>query len=167
MCENGLKKTGIVSVEELQSRTGYPSEEQFRKGPTVVIECMEEIPCNPCEMACPKHAIHVGTPITNLPVVAYEKCIACGMCISACPGLAIYIKDFTYSDSQASISFPFEYYPLPRVGDTVKMVDRSGQALCTGQVIRVTNGNANRQTAVITVAYDKTFFDDIISMRRL
>lgn len=167
MCIEGLKISGIVSKEELQNRLGYPSREQFEKGPTVVIECMEEIPCNPCEMACPKQAIYVGEPITNLPMVAYEKCVACGMCISACPGLAIYMKDYTYSADKASISFPFEYYPLPQVGSTVEMVDRKGQVRCIGNIIKVVNGKVNKRTAVVTATYDKAFFDDVVNMKRL
>ncbi|MGM9545804.1 MAG: 4Fe-4S binding protein [Vescimonas sp.] len=167
MCKEGLKLTGVPSAQELCSRPGYPSQEQFEKGPTVVIECLEEIPCNPCETACPKHAICVGNPITNLPMIEYEKCIHCGMCISACPGLAIYIKDLTYSQSQASISFPYEYYPLPEVGSTVEMVDRKGRVLCSGQVLRVINPASNKQTAVVTAAYDKAYFNDVVNMKRL
>ncbi len=168
MCRtDGLKRNGVLTLEELRQRAGYPTAEQFEKGPTVVIECVEEIPCNPCEMACPRHAITVGNPITNLPMIAHESCVACGLCISACPGLAIYIKDWTHSPQRASISFPYEYVPLPAVGDQVDMVNRKGEPLCKGRILKVLNGKANKSTAVITAEFDRAFFYDVVNMRPL
>lgn len=163
-CE--LKLKGAPSLEELKASPAFPTPEQLRRGPIAVIECIEEIPCNPCEAACPMHAIHIGTPITNLPRLDVEKCIGCGKCISACSGLAIYVKDYTYSKETCSISFPYEYLPLPAVGAVVEMVDRHGQVLCKGTVLKVNNAKSNDHTAVVTAEYPKTFFEDVVSMKR-
>ncbi len=163
----GLKKTGAPSFEELQASPAFPTREQLRHGPIAVIECIEEIPCNPCETACPKGAIRVGSPITNLPTISIEDCIGCGKCVSACPGLAIYVKDYTYSEDTATISFPFEFYPLPEKGMSVTAVGRHGEPVCEGKVISVANPKANNRTAVVTVAYPKAYFDAVISMKRL
>ena len=84
-----------------------------------------------------------------------------------CPGLAIYVKDFSYSDDTAAISFPFEYLPLPAKGDTVKVADRYGNALCDGLVVRVSNGRQNDRTAVVTVEFAKDCFDDAVTIQRL
>ncbi len=162
-----LKTTGAPSLEELRASPAFPTPEQLRRGPIAVIECIEEIPCNPCEAACPKHAIHIGTPITNLPRLDVDQCIGCGKCVAACPGLAIYVKNFTYSDCDCTISFPFEYLPLPKEGEEVEMVDRHGKVLCKGTICRVNNAKGNDHTAVITAVYPKTFFEDVVSMKRL
>lgn len=163
---SGLKKTGAPSLEELNASPAFPGEEQLRRGPIAVIECIEEIPCNPCETACPYGAITVGNPITNLPRIDLDKCIGCGSCVALCPGLAIYIKDYTHSETAASVSFPFEYLPLPQKGDAVTVAGRHGEPLCEGKVLRVVNSKRNNRTAVVTVEFPKAYFDDAITILR-
>lgn len=165
--EYSLKTTGAPTLEELHKSPAFPTHEQLRKGPVVIIECIEEIPCNPCEASCTKGAITIGESITNLPGIDFEKCIACGMCIAACPGLAIYIKDYTYSDTNALLSFPYEYYPLPNAGDIVEAVDRYGKYVCDAKVINVRNPKSNDHTAVITIEYPKECFEEAINMKRI
>jgi Fe-S-cluster-containing hydrogenase component 2 len=163
----GLKKSGAPDLDELRAARVFPTEKRLRRGPFAVIECIEEIPCNPCETVCPRGAITVGVPITNLPVIDFEKCTGCGICIAMCPGLAICVKDFTHSEEKAAISFPFEYLPLPAKGDIVKVADRYGEALCDGVAVRVFDGERNDRTAVVTVEFAKDCFDEAITIRRL
>lgn len=165
--EHSLKTTGSPSLEELYKSPAFPTKEQLHKGPIAIIECIEEIPCNPCEASCPKGAITIGEPITNLPEMDYEKCTACGMCITACPGLAIYIKDYTYGDTKALLSFPYEYYPLPKAGDIVQAVDRQGNYVCDAEVIKVRNPKSYDHTAVITIEYPKEYFEEAVNMKRI
>lgn len=162
-----LKKVGSPSLEELQNSPGYPSKKDFSRGPIAVIECVEEIPCNPCETSCLKEAIKIGNPITNLPCIDFEKCAGCGICVSACPGLAIYIKDYTYSDNETLITFPFEYFPLPEVGDTVIMAGRMGEAICKGRITKVSHGKMNDHTTLISAVYPKKHFDEVVTMKRI
>jgi ferredoxin len=113
----GVTFTGIPSEQELQDSPGYPKPEDFEKGPIAVIECVQEIPCDPCETACRQGAIVVGEPITNLPYFDADKCTGCGLCIASCPGQAIFVVHLHYSDEESLVTFPFEYLPLPQVGD--------------------------------------------------
>jgi len=166
-CACGVKIDGTPSMEELQSSPGYPSEARIRKGPVAIIECVEAIPCNPCEPACPQGAITVGSDITALPVLDEEKCTGCGVCVAACPGLAIYVKDFTFEEERATILFPFEYLPLPVKGQIVEMTDRFGRTVCEGEVLLVNTSKRNSNTALIKAAYDKKHFEEVVSMRRL
>ncbi|MBR4024904.1 MAG: 4Fe-4S binding protein, partial [Firmicutes bacterium] len=64
------------------------AEEMIRKGPKAVIECTEDIPCNPCSTCCNFGAITIEGSISELPCLDEEKCTGCGLCIPACPGMA-------------------------------------------------------------------------------
>lgn len=160
-----LKKKGAPSLEELDAVGMLPSPAVLAAGPCLCIECIEEIPCNPCETACPQGAITVGSPITNLPAIDREECTACGLCIAACPGLAITIKDG--SGDRALIRFPYEYLPMPVAGQTVTMCDRMGNPVCEGTVKRVDRPARNDMTAVVTALFDKARIAEVISMVRL
>jgi Fe-S-cluster-containing hydrogenase component 2 len=159
-----LKVEGAPSLDELKAADMLPSIEDMEKRPCVCIECVEEIPCNPCETSCPHLALTVGSPITNLPQIDRELCTICGLCIAACPGLAITIKSI--QGDTARIRFPWEYLPLPAAGQIVQMVDRLGQTLCAGKIISVINPMRNNKTAVVTAEFPREFVQEAISMRR-
>jgi Fe-S-cluster-containing hydrogenase component 2 len=160
-------EAGVVSLAELRASPGYPSEERLESGPVAVIECIQEIPCNPCETACRFDAIVVGKPITNLPRLVEEKCRGCGECIPACPGLAIFLVNRAYSPTEAAISIPYEYLPLPEVGSTVDALDRCGDRVCSGRVIRVANPQRNDNTAIVTLAVPKHYSDQVRSLKKM
>jgi len=167
MKDSMLKKVGAPSLEELRNSPGFPEEKDLLKGPIAIIECIEEIPCNPCEMSCPKGAIVVGKPITNLPSIDFSKCMGCGKCVAACPGLAIYIKNFIYSDKEALITFPFEYLPLPEVNTNVTLVNRRGAEVCKGKVVKVNQNKGNDKTILISATFPKEHFHDVVSIKPL
>ncbi len=159
-----MKVDGAPSLDELRKANMLPSRAELEKRPCVCIECVEEIPCNPCETSCPQHALMVGSPITNLPNIDRDKCTVCGLCIAACPGLAITIK--SVHGTAARIRFPWEYLPLPEVGAQVEMVDRLGEPVCPGVVLAVSNPIRNNRTAVVTAEFAAEYVDDVISIRR-
>jgi len=162
-----LKENGYVSIEELQNAGLVPSAERFAKGPVAVVECIQDIPCNPCEAACPQGAIKIGEPITNLPKTDPEACNGCGVCVAQCPGLAIFVVNKAYSDTEATIAFPYEYYPLPKEGDAVVAVTRSGKEAGPAKVVKVLNPPAFKNTPVVTIAVAKELADDVRSIKRL
>jgi Fe-S-cluster-containing hydrogenase component 2 len=161
----GVIYQGFPSEEELSRIPGVPSDERIKKGPVAFIECAQEIPCNPCEEACPFGAITVGKPITNLPKLDETKCAGCGACIAACPGLAIFVVNG--SKEKAEISFPYEYYPLPEKGDKVECVDREGRVVTGGTVLKVVKSKKYDATAVITVQVPMEFIKIVRSIKRL
>ncbi len=167
MPEKELKKTGAPTLPELEKTPGFPALVDWEKGSLAFIECVEEIPCNPCEAACPRGAISVGRPITNLPVLDTTKCAGCGLCISQCPGLAIVVREYAGEDKESTIMFPYEYHPLPEVGQSVAMVDREGVFICRGRILEVNTHTRNMQTPVIRAAYPAKHFLSVISIRRL
>ena len=121
----GVKFCGALSAAELAAV--LPPPERTAQGPVAVIECVQQIPCNPCEQACPFGAIVVGEDITALPRLDREKCRGCGLCLSKCPGLAIFLVDAAQPDGTALVALPYEYLPLPEPGATVDATDREGR----------------------------------------
>lgn len=147
----GLFTSGYLSEEELKNSPGTPSEIRRQKGPVAVIECIQDIPCNPCEASCKVGAILVGEDITNLPRLDEEKCIGCQTCVSICPGQAIFLVDESLPDGQAAVTIPYEFLPLPEKGEAVTALDRSGEELGDVVVTAVRKTEKMDQTAVITI----------------
>lgn len=152
-----VEKDGIVRWEDVAASKGCPSSLRAEKGPVAVIECLQEIPCNPCETGCSFGAISVGDPITNLPVLDEEKCKGCGRCVAVCPGLAIFIEDLSEPGNEARVTLAYEYLPLPERGAAVRATDRAGQEICDAKVVDVKKPEAFNKTAVITISVPKDY----------
>lgn len=167
MINKGVAYTGIPSEEELRTCPGVPSIERMKKGRVACIECVQEIPCNPCESSCKFGAIAVGSCITNLPNLDEEKCVGCGMCVASCPGLAITLLDLSYSETEGTVDFPFEYLPLPEVGDVVDAVGRDGAFVCKGTVLKITKLKAYVGTTVVRISIPAEYIHEVRSMKRL
>jgi Fe-S-cluster-containing hydrogenase component 2 len=157
----GVKYSGRLNDAELAGV--LPSPERLAQGPVAVIECVQEIPCNPCEKACPFGAITVGDDITARPVIDRAKCRGCGLCISRCPGLAIFVVDTSGDD--ATVTIPYEYLPLPVAGDVVDALDRGGKPVGKGRVLKVNTAASLVGTAVVTVAVPRWLANVVRSFR--
>jgi Fe-S-cluster-containing hydrogenase component 2 len=151
----GVNVIGVPTDEEFWKCPGVPSLERMKKGPVAVIECFQEIPCNVCEMTCPRGAIKVGHPIINLPVLDENRCVGCKLCIPVCPGLAIFVVDL--SSDEAKVSLPYEMLPVPKVGEEVEVLDRWGRSLTKGRVVEVLYADRFDKTFVITVSLPKEY----------
>ena len=151
------KITGFLTDEELKDSPGVPSEARRKKGPVATIECMEDIPCNPCESSCNVGAIIVGEDITNLPHLDGEKCVACQTCVYICPGQAIFMVDESLSNGKATVMMPYEYRPMPQKGDLVTALDRTGRELGEAEVVAVRQTKKMDQTATVTIEVPKAW----------
>jgi len=158
---------GILTDEILRQTPGYKPEAcNVAKGPVVVIECAQAIPCNPCETVCPNDAITVGDPITNLPTINPEVCIGCGKCVAACPGLAIFMIDKCVGEDEATVSFAYEYLPAPEKGEQVKAVDRAGKVVCGATVEKVVSVKHYDMTKVVTIRIPLEYADTVRGIER-
>jgi Fe-S-cluster-containing hydrogenase component 2 len=137
-----------------------PSDERRSKGPYVVIECPEKIPCDPCVDACPQKAISMPGSMIELPQVDYEKCTGCLVCIPRCPGLAIFVIDETPAD-HAIIYIPYELIPRPKKGDTAVGLDRMGQERCEVNIVKVIDSPKFDHCAVIGLSVPKNLAGEI------
>lgn len=150
----------------IKRKDKWPSEERLKKCPVVIIDCPEEIPCNPCETICPFGAIKVGEPITNIPILDEKKCTGCGRCIAVCPGLAISVMNYNYSRSETTLTVPFEFLPLPEKGEKIIAVDIKGKYAAEGEIIKVVSPEKNNRTSLITFSFPKKFYKKVCHFKR-
>lgn len=148
------EKTGVLSTKDLK----LPSKKQLEKG-VAILECVQEIPCDPCVDSCPVNAISMKD-INALPINDFDKCIGCGKCVGLCPGLAIFVVKV--KDEKALITLPYEFLPVPNVGGTVKALDRGGNIRGEGVVKKVVK---NGKTMVITIEVGKDSAMDVRNIR--
>lgn len=129
----------------------YPGVKKI-KGIHPVMECTQNIPCNPCQDSCPKKIIHIGDQITSLPSVSEEiACIGCGMCVAACSGQSIFLLDEKQEEGVTCVTLPYEFYPLPEKGYIGTAFDRSGHPICDALVVDVKNVKAYDKTVLLTI----------------
>lgn len=142
---------GVPVKEEIEKV--MPPEDILAKKPVVMVECFQNIPCDPCAASCPFGAILPFEDINDLPAVDYDKCTGCGICVTSCPGLAIFVLDMNYSDEEALIKLPYEMLPLPQKGEMVSGLDREGHKVAEVKVDKVTK--TRNKTYLISIVVPK------------
>lgn len=156
-----LKKTEEgIDISESLLQKGYLTADEIEKYPGVthqkgihpVMECSQNIPCNPCQDACPKKCIKIGENISSLPAIDEKaQCVGCGMCVAACSGQAIFLVDEDIGDGFASVTLPYEFLPLPQKGDMGTALDRSGRPCCQAEVLNIKSLPAFDHTNLLTI----------------
>lgn len=141
-----------------------PSAERRAKGPYVVMECYEEIPCNPCSTSCPFHAVKMDS-LNACPTCDYDTCTGCGNCVSRCPGLACFVINETVGDGLVDITFPYEMLPVPKKGDKVQALGRDGAVVGQAEIVRVLSSPKMDHTNVITMRVDAELLYDARNIR--
>jgi len=156
-----LVRTGIPTDDDLEKIT--PDKKRLAKGAVVIIECFQEIPCDPCAISCKLGAIKPFKDINDLPIVDFDKCTGCGICISSCPGLAVFVIDMNYSDKKSLIKLPHEMLPLPEKGEDVYALDRAGSILGKVKVVRVLK--IKNKTNIISLEVPKSMVMKVRSIK--
>ena len=144
-----LLKKGYVTEEEVEVFPGVP---KGVSGIHPVIECTQNIPCNPCQNACKFGCIAVGENITRLPMVdGKSRCTGCGMCVASCSGQAIFLVNEDYDETGASVTIPYEFLPYPEKGARGAALGRDGSEVCQAEVISCKISPAMDHTALLTM----------------
>jgi Fe-S-cluster-containing hydrogenase component 2 len=131
---NALQR-GYHRRDELEELNVLPPEEKVKEKRVALIECVEEIPCNPCAFVCKLDAIE-KEGLCTLGKVDWEKCSGCTMCVAVCPGLSIFLQQI--KDGKGYVTMPYEVLPAPKVGMTVQLKDRSGKTVGEGKIVNPT-----------------------------
>ena len=157
-------ESGVLDPERASDRISIPPEDLWRRKKLglVVIECPQEIPCNPCDTSCPTGAITVD-PLIAIPRVNYDLCTGCTICVSKCPGLACFVIDKSPED-HSIVKLPYEMYPVPSRGEVVDCLDRAGRVVAEGEVLNVTEPSRDG-TKVIWVKVPKGLEMQVRSIR--
>ncbi len=156
-----LKTNGIVSNELIEAKFEAVIHSSKKSG--AILECYQEIPCNPCSTSCPFDAISIEPDINQLPKVDYDKCTSCGICVYNCPGLAIFVVDLNKDKALFKISY--ELLPIPEKGMTLRGVNRAGEEICDAHVVRVQNSKLQDSTVLLHVEVDKKYYKEFVTVR--
>lgn len=142
-----LDKTGVPTPDQVRSR--FPAENDLLR-PKAILECYEDIPCNPCSTNCPFQAIVIGEDINAQPRLIVERCTGCGLCVAVCPGLAIMTAGL--KNDRAVFQIPYELLPLPQVGEEWVGLDREGRPLGPARIEKIVR--KTDRTNVVTVSLE-------------
>ncbi|MHA1672767.1 MAG: FAD-dependent oxidoreductase [Promethearchaeota archaeon] len=132
-----------------------------------LFHCDQEIPCNPCTSVCPVNQIDtINGIITQLPYFKNEEpCIACGRCVSVCPGLAISLVDYRKNVENPKVTFPYEIATEKlSKGNLVTVLDNSGE-LGEYEVVRVRMLPEYPHTQLITLILPQEIAKQAIGIR--
>lgn len=121
-----------------------------------VIDCAQDIPCNPCEKNCPKGAITIGPEINQMPSIDNSICTGCGICINACPGRAIRLVQYNYNSTSSRLVLPYEFLPEPSINSDLELMDSDGVTVCIGKVLKTKFFNS-KNCAQVEILVDKKF----------
>lgn len=149
-----LLKHGYVADDEIERFPGFIHKAKVHP----VIECTQNIPCNPCQSACHKGCISIGKHMTSLPIsVSESECINCGMCVASCPGQAIFLVE--EHEDFGLVTLPYEFLPLPVKGDRGVALGRDGCVLCEAEIVNVRSVKAYDHTALVTMKVPAAYVD--------
>jgi ferredoxin len=147
-----LLKNGYISEAEAGRFPAF----SHGGGTRVVIECTQNIPCDPCQDVCPRGCIQVGKDITLLPSLSADKsCTGCGLCVGVCSGQAIFLINDDYEEEYGTVGLPYEFLPLPQKGDAGQALDRNGKEICAAVVTAVRNSAAMDKTPMLIMKVPK------------
>lgn len=132
-----------------------PSAERLARGRVAILECFQQIPCDPCTKACPFGAIRPMADINECPQLDFERCVGCAVCLAGCPGLAIFMVDEDFSAEESLVVIPYEMLPVPAFGESVTGLDREGAEVCTARVVAVQNAAFQDRTYLVWLAVPK------------
>jgi Fe-S-cluster-containing hydrogenase component 2 len=156
-----LEKVGVATKEQVHSR--FPKSEILVK-PKAIVECYENIPCNPCSTSCPFEAISIGEDINNTPKVNFDLCTGCGICVTSCPGLAIMVCEL--KDNKVRYKISYEFLPYPKEGEIWNAVNRKGEVIGDAFIEKFTLSKRQDRTALVQVLVDDNYLYDFVTIRR-
>jgi len=158
-----FENTGIPTPRMIRAQ--FPKDKKILFRPKAIIECYQEIPCQPCEQSCPFNAITIGSDIYKRPHLDFAKCTGCGICIAACPGQAIMVA--MIENGKVYFKIPYEFDELPKVGEWWDALDREGKVISRCKIEHVSRAREKtHHTSVITVSLEQPYLYQFITIKK-
>lgn len=120
-----------------------------------VLECTQEIPCDPCVKSCHAGAIS-KKGLASVPKLDENKCTGCAICVPKCPGRAIFVV------GDGKVVLPYEFLPAPKKDASVELLDREGKKVGTGKILAVREFD---KTFAVTVSVPSGLEKDVRNIR--
>ncbi len=155
-----LNRNGVPSNEQVLSR--FPKSNILVR-PKAILECYEDIPCNPCETSCPFGAIIIGPNINTQPKLDIQACTGCGICVTSCPGLAIIVAQI--KGHEALFKIPYELLPYPNKGDIWHGINRKGDVICDAKIEQTSLNKKQDHTMLVTVSVPVIHLHEFVTIR--
>lgn len=155
-----LHKTGIPTKEQVSS---VFFDDHTLSEYKAIIECYEDIPCNPCVTSCPVKAISMGPTIHNQPQLDPNLCIGCSICVTSCPGLAIILAKV--NQNKAYFKIAYEMNEVFEKDMIVNALNRAGEVIGEGRIISMLNHPRQLKTQLIEVEVDRKLLHEFITIK--
>ena len=156
-------RDGIIRNENIAPLNLVPPPQRLQEKRSVaMIECIQEIPCNSCAIACKLGAIQM-TNVNDIPRIDFDKCTGCMACAMTCPGLAIFL--LRSDGAKGYVTLPYEFLPAPTADQQVSALDRQGRPLGNAKVVRILPPKRNDGTALVTIEVPSEWLLEARSIR--
>lgn len=122
--------------EQIKTFEGVPKHAQ-KSRLVASIECIEDIPCDLCEKACPESAIKIErVSKEGKPSFLIESdCTACGICLPACPSATPVMMHEQEERSFSQLVLPWRGKHEWKPGEFAILLNRRGEPLGQGRVV--------------------------------
>ena len=73
------------------------------------------------------------------------------MCVASCSGQSIFLVEEDVAPGFGEVTMPYEFLPIPEVGDKGFALGRDGKVVCEAEVTKVRTAKAFDHTNLLTI----------------
>ena len=89
----------------------------------------------------------------------YQSKRVLALTVACCPAQAIFLVEEHEDEDYGLVTFPYEFLPLPEVGDLGWALGRNGKALCEAEITQVRAPKSYDHTALVTMKVPYRYID--------
>jgi len=133
-----------------------------------VINCAQEIPCNPCTEACVLQSIKIKDETMMGQPKFDGDCLGCCRCVALCPGLAITLVDKKYDKTKktARVVLPWE---MPddtiKIGQKIISTGIEGKEIGIGKIIAIKKAEWQNKRRLVSIEVPYKDTDKIVGIK--
>ena len=73
------------------------------------------------------------------------------MCVASCSGQSIFLVEEDVEEGYGEVTMPYEFLPLPKVGDRGIALGRNGKYVCDAEVTKIRTAPVFDHTYLLTI----------------